>query len=121
MLAQDPHSAVQTIKGLKSLGIGIAIDEFGAANAGLARLQQFPVDRLKIDRSIVNGIGLDTEDETICRTIIVLAHNLGLKVVAEGVATEEQLAFLRSHGCDVAQGYLFSGNPIPREESPALS
>jgi EAL domain-containing protein (putative c-di-GMP-specific phosphodiesterase class I) len=121
MLAQDPRSAVQTIKGLKSLGIGIAIDEFGAGNSGLAQLQQYPVDRLKIDRSIVNGIGLDTEDETICRTIIMLAHNLGLKVVAEGVASEEQLAFLRSHGCDVAQGYLFSGNPIPREESPALT
>ena len=121
MLAQDPRSAVQTIKGLKSLGIGIAIDEFGAGNSGLAHLQQYPVDRLKIDRSIVNGIGLDTEDETICRTIIMLAHNLGLTVVAEGVATEEQLAFLRSHGCDVAQGYLFSGNPIPQEESPALA
>jgi len=121
MLAQDPRSAVQTIKGLKSLGIGIAIDEFGAGNSGLAQLQQYPVDRLKIDRSIVNGIGLDTEDETICRTIIMLAHNLGLKVVAEGVASEEQLAFLRSHGCDVAQGYLFSGNPIPQEESPALA
>jgi diguanylate cyclase (GGDEF)-like protein/PAS domain S-box-containing protein len=121
MLAQDPRSAVQIVKGLKSLGIDIAIDEFGAGNSGLAQLQQYPVDRLKIDRSIVNGIGLDTEDETICRTIIMLAHNLGLKVVAEGLATEEQLAFLRSHGCDVAQGYLFSGNPIPREESPALT
>jgi diguanylate cyclase (GGDEF)-like protein/PAS domain S-box-containing protein len=121
MLAQDPRIAVQTIKGLKSLGIGVAIDEFGAGNSGLTHLQQYPVDRLKIDRSIVNGIGLDTEDETICRTIILLARNLGLKVVAEGVATEEQLAFLRTHGCDVAQGYLFSGNPIPREESPALA
>jgi diguanylate cyclase (GGDEF)-like protein/PAS domain S-box-containing protein len=121
MLAQDPRSALQTIKGLKPLGIGIAIDEFGAGNSGLAQLQQYPVDRLKIDRSIVNGIGLDTKNETICRTIIMLAHNLGLKVVGEGVATDEQLAFLRSHGCDVAQGYLFSGNPIPREESPALS
>jgi diguanylate cyclase (GGDEF)-like protein/PAS domain S-box-containing protein len=121
MLAQDPRSALQAIKGLKPLGIGIAIDEFGAGNSGLAQLQQYPVDRLKIDRSIVNGIGLDTENETICRTIIMLAHNLGLKVVGEGVATDEQLAFLRSHGCDVAQGYLFSGNPIPREESPALA
>ena len=120
MLAQDPRSAAQTIKGLKSLGIGIAIDEYGAGNSGLTQLQQYPVDRLKIDRSIVNGIGLDPEDETICRTIILLAHNLGLKVVAEGVATEAHLAFLRNHGCDVAQGYLFSGNPIPREESPAL-
>ena len=121
MLAQDPRSAVQTIKGLKSLGIGIAIDEYGAGNSGLTQLQQYPVDRLKIDRSIVNGIGLDPGDETICRTIILLAHNLGLKVVAEGVATEAHLAFLRNHGCDVAQGYLFSGNPIPREESPALT
>lgn len=121
MLAQDPRVAVQIVKGLKSLGIGIAIDEFGAGNSGLAHLQQYPVDRLKIDKSIVSGIGSDPEDETICRTIILLARNLGLKVAAEGVTTEEQLAFLREHGCDVAQGYLFSGNPIPQGESPALT
>ena len=121
MLAQDPSYAVQTIKRLKSLGIGIAIDEFGVGNSGLTQLQHYPVDRLKIDKSIITGIGLDPEDEAICSTITLLAHNLGLKVVAEGVANEEQLAFLRNHGCDVAQGYLFSGNPIPREESPALA
>lgn len=120
-LAQDPRVAVQIVKGLKALGISIAIDEFGAGNSGLTQLQQYPVDRLKIDKSIVSGIGSDPEDEAVCRTIILLARNLGLKVVAEGVASEEQLAFLRKHRCDVAQGYLFSGNPIPQGESPALT
>ena len=120
MLAQDPSSAVQTIKALKSMRIGLAIDEFGEGNSGLTQLQHFPVDRLKIDKSLVTGIGSDQRAESICRTIILLAHNLGLKVVAEGVATEEQLAFLRAHKCDVAQGYLYSGNPV-RSKEPALT
>jgi diguanylate cyclase (GGDEF)-like protein/PAS domain S-box-containing protein len=119
MLAKDPSFAVQTIKALKSIGIGLAIDEFGEGNAGLAQLQHFPVDRLKIDKSLVSGIGSDPRDESICRTIILLAHNLGLRVVAEGVATEEQLDFLRAHKCDVAQGYLYSGNPIRRKKEAA--
>ena len=122
MLAQDTASAVQIIKALKSIGIGLAIDEFGEGNAGLTQLQHFPVDRLKIDKSLVSGIGSDPKDESICRTIMLLAHNLGLKVVAEGVATEEQLAFLRAHKCDVAQGYLYSGNPVrQKKEAAALA
>ena len=121
MLAQDPAFAVRTIKALKSLGIGLAIDEFGEGDSGLTQLQHFTVDRLKIDKSLVSGIGSDQRDESICRTIILLAHNLGLKIVAEGVATEQQLAFLRAHKCDVAQGYLYSGNPIRRKEPAALA
>lgn len=121
MLAQDPRLAMQTMKALKALGIGIAIDEFGAGNSGLAHLSQYPVDRLKIDKAFVSGIGSDPDDEAICRTIILLARDLKLQVIAEGVATEQQLDFLRINGCDAAQGYLFSGNPIAREESPALS
>ena len=121
MLTQDPRLAMQTMKALKALGIGIAIDEFGAGNSGLAHLSQYPVDRLKIDKAFVNGIGSDPDDEAICRTIILLARDLKLQVIAEGVSTEQQLDFLRTNGCDAAQGYLFSGNPIAREESPALS
>ena len=112
---------MQTMKALKALGIGIAIDEFGAGNSGLAHLSQYPVDRLKIDKTFVSGIGSDPDDEAICRTIILLARDLKLQVIAEGVATEQQLDFLRVNGCDAAQGYLFSGNPIAREESPVPS
>ncbi len=121
MLTQDPRLAMQTMKALKALGVGIAIDEFGAGNAGLAHLSQYPVDRLKIDKGFVNGIGSDPDDEAICRTIILLARDLKLQVIAEGVSTEQQLDFLRTNGCDAAQGYLFSGNPIAREESAVLS
>jgi EAL domain-containing protein (putative c-di-GMP-specific phosphodiesterase class I) len=76
---------------------------------------------LKIDKGFVNGIGSDPDDEAICRTIILLARDLKLQVIAEGVSTEQQLDFLRTNGCDAAQGYLFSGNPIAREESAVLS
>ncbi|HKQ24219.1 MAG TPA: EAL domain-containing protein [Burkholderiales bacterium] len=121
MLTQDPRLAMQTMKALKALGVGIAIDEFGAGNSGLAHLSQYPVDRLKIDKGFVNGIGSDPDDEAICRTIILLARDLKLQVIAEGVSTEQQLDFLRTNGCDAAQGYLFSGNPITPEETPVLS
>ena len=121
MLTQDPRLAMQTMKALKGLGVGIAIDEFGASSSGLAHLSQYPVDRLKIDKGFVNGIGSDPDDEAICQTIILLARDLKLQVIAEGVSTEQQLDFLRTNGCDAAQGYLFSGNPIAPEETPALS
>jgi EAL domain-containing protein (putative c-di-GMP-specific phosphodiesterase class I) len=115
MVAQDASFAVQTMRSLKALGVRIAIDDFGTGYSSLSYLKRYPIDRLKIDKSFVWGIASDTDDETICRTIISLAHNLGLAVIAEGVESEAQLAFLRAHGCDEVQGYLI-GRPMPGDD-----
>jgi PAS domain S-box-containing protein len=93
---------------LKALGVGLDIDDFGTGYSSLSRLQRFPVDTLKIDRAFVSRMDSDQETHEIVRIIITLAHNLGLKVVAEGVETQAQLALLRHLGCERAQGYLFS-------------
>jgi len=85
----------------------------------LSYLKQLPLDQLKIDRSFVNDIVTDPLDAVMVRTIINMAHNFGLNVIAEGVETEAQLAFLKQHGCMAYQGYLFS-KPVPIEEFEAL-
>ncbi len=100
---------------LKRLGVKIALDDFGTGHASLVHLKRLSVDRLKIDRSFVSDIETSHDSGTISRTIIGLAHSLGLQVVAEGVETERQLAFLRQHGCDFGQGYLF-GRPLEGQQ-----
>ncbi|MFN3686713.1 EAL domain-containing protein [Salinarimonas sp.] len=95
-----------TLAALHAQGLAIALDDFGTGYASLTHLKRFPVDRLKIDQSFVRDIGLDPEDAVIARTIVNLAHSLGMSVVAEGIETHDQLVFLRLHGCDLAQGYL---------------
>lgn len=100
---------------LQQLGVHLAIDDFGVGYSSLGYLRDFPVDVLKIDRSFINEVTKRHDDAVITRAVINLAHNLGMDVVAEGVETEEQLAFLKNNHCNVAQGYLIS-RPIPPVE-----
>ena len=111
----DAEQFVAMLNELNDLGVQIAIDDFGTGYSSLSYLKRFPVDRLKVDRSFVQDIATDSDDATIVRTIIALGHNLGLKVVAEGVETEQQLQFLRENNCDELQGYLY-GMPLAADE-----
>ncbi|MCG3202833.1 MAG: Chemotaxis response regulator protein-glutamate methylesterase [Gammaproteobacteria bacterium] len=108
VLMDDTEASVATLKRLKDLGVGIAIDDFGTGYSSLHYLKRFPIDTLKIDHSFVSDIPHDHDDATITQAIIGLARNLRLNVIAEGVETKEQLAFLRANHCDAGQGYLFS-------------
>ncbi len=100
---------------LVEMDIDISVDDFGTAYSSLSRLKQLPLHTLKIDQSFVGDLGKEAGDEAIVRTIIALANNLGLKVVAEGVETESQYRFVRDNGCDTVQGFLFS-RPVPGSE-----
>jgi diguanylate cyclase (GGDEF)-like protein/PAS domain S-box-containing protein len=115
----DAPQLVAMLGELKRIGVQVAIDDFGTGYSSLSSLKRFPVDRLKVDRSFVEHIAIDTDDAAIVRTIIALGRNLGLKVVAEGVETAEQLQFLREHACDEVQGYYFS-RPIPSQHFESL-
>jgi EAL domain-containing protein (putative c-di-GMP-specific phosphodiesterase class I) len=104
----DVHMAVETMHGMKKLGVNLSIDDFGTGYSSLSYLSRFPIDVLKIDRSFVCDITRDASDAAIVASIISLAHNLKLDVIAEGVETAEQLDYLRRHHCDEMQGYYFS-------------
>ena len=115
LLMVNTEEAVRTLTYLKSLGLRLSIDDFGTGYSSLSYLKRFPIDALKIDRSFIDEITTDIDDATITRAVIGMAHNLGLKVVAEGVETEAQLSFLSANGCDEAQGYYFA-RPQPAAE-----
>ncbi|MDP3424485.1 MAG: EAL domain-containing protein [Burkholderiaceae bacterium] len=112
---EDSEFTIATIGALKQLGVLLSIDDFGTGYSSLSYLKRFAVDKLKVDKSFVDGLGQHTDDEAIAIAVIQLARSLGLKTIAEGVETEAQAAFLRSHGCDEFQGYLFS-RPLPAAE-----
>jgi diguanylate cyclase (GGDEF)-like protein/PAS domain S-box-containing protein len=114
VLMEDPGAAVETLQGLKEIGVQLAIDDFGTGSSSLSYLRRFPIDLLKVDRSFVDGLGPDPEDSAIVAAIVSLAHTLDRGVVAEGVETVEQLSELRALGCDAAQGYLFA-RPQPAD------
>ncbi len=111
----NPEHAAALLRKLKALGIRLAIDDFGTGYSSLSYLKRFPIDNVKIDRSFIKDIPHDEDDVAITQAVIAMAHSLGLKVIAEGVESEEHVTFLRDHGCEQAQGYLF-GAPMSAEE-----
>jgi diguanylate cyclase (GGDEF)-like protein/PAS domain S-box-containing protein len=114
-IMQDPEVASRTLSGLRALGVRLAVDDFGTGYSSLSYLKRFPVDTLKIDRSFVDGVGRDTHDTAIVRSVIELARTLGLTVTAEGIETPMQESCLQRLGCDRGQGYLFA-KPLPPAE-----
>jgi diguanylate cyclase (GGDEF)-like protein/PAS domain S-box-containing protein len=119
VVMEDARSTISTLWELKDLGVGLMIDDFGTGYSSLSYLKRFPIDRLKIDRSFVDRLRKDPEDAVIVSAIITLAHTLGMRVIAEGVDSAEQLAQLRGLGCDLAQGNYFS-EPLVAEAASAL-
>ena len=108
----DPQAAIATLRRIHELGVRVAIDDFGTGHSSLAYLAQLPVDRLKIDRSFIRGLGEPGPQAAVVHAVTELARHLGLEVVAEGVETEAQLAALVATGCDIGQGY-FWARPMP--------
>ncbi len=119
MVMQNPERAIAMLHELKAKGIRTSIDDFGTGYSSLDYLRKIPLDSLKVDRSFIMNVTTSPDDAAITSAIIAMARALKLKVVAEGVETEEQLVFLRERGCDEAQGYLFS-KPVPAEQCAEL-
>ncbi len=114
VIMESPARASELMQRISTLGVSFSVDDFGTGYSSLAYLKRFPIDRLKIDRSFVQDLGVDDDDAAICQSIIGLAHSLQICTVAEGIETEQQLAWLRARGCDEMQGYLL-GRPQPFE------
>lgn len=114
-LMEDSERTIKILDAFYGMGLHLSIDDFGTGYSSLSALQQFPINTLKIDRSFVESIPADKDDATIVATIISMGRSLNMDVVAEGVESEEQLRFLRKHGCDYVQGHLF-GDPVPAPE-----
>jgi EAL domain-containing protein (putative c-di-GMP-specific phosphodiesterase class I) len=114
MMINNPELAKDTLTRIRSTGVRIALDDFGTGYSSLSLLQQFPIQRVKIDRAFVKGVAESSNDRSLVRTIIAMGSSMGLDIVAEGVETVEQLKMLRKLGCDKAQGFLIS-HPVPAE------
>ncbi len=119
MVLRDVPDIVEKMHKLKALGVGLSMDDFGTGYSSLSHLKQLPLDQLKIDRSFVRDIATDPDDAIMVRTIIDMAHNFRLSVIAEGVENQAQQDFLQQHGCMAYQGYLFS-KPVPVEQFEQL-
>jgi EAL domain-containing protein (putative c-di-GMP-specific phosphodiesterase class I) len=113
-IMENPEAAADLLRQLRTLGVRVAIDDFGTGYSSLSYLKKLPIDTVKLDRSFVTGATTDPNDAALVMAIVTLAHNLKLKVVAEGVETDEQKTFLRLLRCDEGQGYLF-GKPVSAE------
>ncbi len=118
-LFRNYQGALDTLRRIKAMGVGVAMDDFGTGFSSLSTLQSFPFDKIKIDKSFVQGIGQFDRSTVIVRAVLGIGRGLGIPVVAEGVETEDQLAFLREEACAVIQGYLF-GRPAPLADHAAL-
>ncbi|MCU1287431.1 MAG: diguanylate cyclase/phosphodiesterase with sensor(s) [Acidobacteriales bacterium] len=116
VVIENPEAAGEILRQLRELGIKVCLDDFGTGYSSLSYLLRFPIDTLKIDRSFVSGIGTGTENASIVKTIVALAHNMGMDVTAEGVETREQMLHLQHLNCENAQGYLFS-KPVSPERA----
>lgn len=114
MMIENPELAKDTLTRIRSTGVRVALDDFGTGYSSLSLLQQFPIQRVKIDRAFVKGVAENPNDRSLVRTIIAMGASMGLEIVAEGVETVEQLKMLRKLGCDKAQGFLIS-HPVPTE------
>jgi len=119
MIMRDTAQSVAKMRQLEAMGIALAIDDFGTGYSSLAALKSFPISRLKIDQSFVRDLVGNPDDQAITCAIISLSHQLDMRVIAEGVETEQQRSFLQQHGCDEMQGYLFS-RPVPPQEITAM-
>jgi EAL domain-containing protein (putative c-di-GMP-specific phosphodiesterase class I) len=113
----NPKQAAEILASMKQMGLLITVDDFGTGYSSLAHLHKLPIDAIKIDKSFVMKMATETQDAVIVRSMIHLAHNLNLKVVAEGVENRQTMDMLRTMGCDMAQGYHIS-HPRPAEELP---
>ena len=111
-LMQDPEAGIRTLTALRNMGVKIAIDDFGTGYSSLGYLKRLPIDSVKLDASFVRDATRDPDDAALVMAIITLAHNLRKKVIAEGIESEDQLAFLRLLRCDEGQGYYFA-RPMP--------
>jgi len=120
VLVEDMGAAQQILQSLHALGVRLALDDFGTGYSSMAYLQRLPLDIIKIDRSFVDGIAAESTDRAIARTILVLAHEMGLRTIAEGVETAEQMSALQQMRCDEMQGYFF-GRPMEVDEATALA
>ena len=118
-MMQNKNVTVSVLRRLKGIGITVSLDDFGTGYSSLSYLKGFPIDTVKIDRSFIRDLTTDPDDAAITAAIISMAKTLNLRVTAEGVETEEQLAFLRAHGCDEMQGYLFSP-PVPADQATEM-
>lgn len=119
LMVTNPEDAAKVLRAIRQQGVEVAVDDFGIGYSSLGYLRRFPLNKIKIDQSFVQLVASDAESAAIVRTIIDLAHNLRLRVLAEGVETEEQRGFLRQNHCDEVQGYLFS-KPLPAQELAEL-
>jgi EAL domain-containing protein (putative c-di-GMP-specific phosphodiesterase class I) len=119
IIMREVEQAIGKMDALKALGVQLSVDDFGTGYSSLAHLKRFPVDVLKVDRSFVQDIERDRQQAAITRSIITLARNLNLEVIAEGVENERQLSHLAAYGCDQVQGFYFS-RPVPAREFEAM-
>jgi EAL domain-containing protein (putative c-di-GMP-specific phosphodiesterase class I) len=119
MLVENVQEVKTKMKLLREIGIRISLDDFGTGYSSLQHLKSLPLDQIKIDKSFVRDINSDSGNNSIIKTIIVMAHGLNLNVIAEGVETEEQRLFLEHAGCNHYQGYLFS-KPVPIDQFEEL-